>query len=188
MFCTRTWVLRFLAQLRCALHNLALCRVCAMALGFVSGQRACSSVSLCKFIANPVCFNWWSRSRRCRCFQRSPANPSSLLVTLYCPTSRRVPPAGLRCAVSPSPRLRLFRPVSRPVCGFWFGFALRRVALLCGVFVQLRLALFPAGGPFLLSLSVNLYCPTPLVVGHHTQQLCSNVDFDAQDAQAEHAR
>jgi hypothetical protein len=33
-------------------------------------------------------------------------------------TSRRVPPARLRCAVSPSPRLRLFRPVSRPVCGF----------------------------------------------------------------------
>jgi hypothetical protein len=33
-------------------------------------------------------------------------------------TSRRVPPAGLRCAVSPSPRLRLFRPVSRPVRGF----------------------------------------------------------------------
>jgi hypothetical protein len=30
----------------------------------------------------------------------------------------RVPPAGLRCAVSPSPRLRLFRPVSCPVCGF----------------------------------------------------------------------
>jgi hypothetical protein len=33
-------------------------------------------------------------------------------------TSRRVPPAGLRCAGSPSPRLRLFRPVSCPVCGF----------------------------------------------------------------------
>jgi hypothetical protein len=43
------------------------------------------------------------------------------------------------------------------VSGFWFGFALRRVALLCGVFVQLHLALFPAGGPFLPSLSVNLY-------------------------------
>jgi hypothetical protein len=43
------------------------------------------------------------------------------------------------------------------VWGFWFGFALRRVALLCGVFVQLHLALFPAGGPFLPSLSVNLY-------------------------------
>jgi hypothetical protein len=41
------------------------------------------------------------------------------------------------------------------VWGFWFGFALRRVALLCGVFVQLHLALFPAGGPFLSSLSVN---------------------------------
>jgi hypothetical protein len=42
------------------------------------------------------------------------------------------------------------------VWGFWFGFALRRVALLCGVFVQLHLALFPAGGPFLPSLSVNI--------------------------------
>jgi hypothetical protein len=31
-----------------------------------------------------------------------------------------------------------------------------RVALLCGVFVQLHLALFPAGGPFLPSLSVNI--------------------------------
>jgi hypothetical protein len=41
------------------------------------------------------------------------------------------------------------------VWGFWFGFALRRVALLCGVFVHLHLALFPAGGPFLPSLSVN---------------------------------
>jgi hypothetical protein len=43
------------------------------------------------------------------------------------------------------------------VWGFWFGFALRRVALLCGVFVQLHLALFPAGGPFLPSLSVTPY-------------------------------
>jgi hypothetical protein len=30
------------------------------------------------------------------------------------------------------------------VWGFWFGFALRCIALLCGVFVQLHLALFPA--------------------------------------------
>jgi hypothetical protein len=43
------------------------------------------------------------------------------------------------------------------VWGFWFGFALRCVALLCGVFVRLHLALFPAGGPFLPSLSVNRY-------------------------------
>jgi hypothetical protein len=42
------------------------------------------------------------------------------------------------------------------VWGFWFGFALRRVALLCGVCVRLHLALFPAGGPFLPSLSVNI--------------------------------
>jgi hypothetical protein len=43
------------------------------------------------------------------------------------------------------------------VWGVWFGFALRCVALLCGVCVQLHLPLFPAGGPFLPSLSVNLY-------------------------------
>jgi hypothetical protein len=42
-------------------------------------------------------------------------------------TSRRVPPAGLRCAVSPSPPLRLFRPVSRPV----FGFGVSGSASLC---------------------------------------------------------
>jgi hypothetical protein len=53
--------------------------------------------------------------------------------------------------------------------GFLFGFALRRVALLCGVFVQLHLALFPAGGPFLPPLSVNRYCATDiaLLVPHH---------------------
>jgi hypothetical protein len=33
-------------------------------------------------------------------------------------TSRRVPPAGLRCAVSPSPRLRLLKHVLRPACGW----------------------------------------------------------------------
>jgi hypothetical protein len=43
------------------------------------------------------------------------------------------------------------------VWGVWFGFALRCVALLCGVFVRLHLALSPAGGPFLPSLYVNLY-------------------------------
>jgi hypothetical protein len=42
------------------------------------------------------------------------------------------------------------------VWGVWYGFALRCVALLCGVFVLLRLALFPAGGPFLPLLYVNL--------------------------------
>jgi predicted tellurium resistance membrane protein TerC len=42
------------------------------------------------------------------------------------------------------------------VWGVWFGFALRCVALLCGVFVQLHLALFLAGGLFLfVSLSVK---------------------------------
>jgi hypothetical protein len=58
----------------------------------------------------------------------------------------------------PSPLLRWFRPVLRPVSGFWFflfGFALRCVALLCAVYVQLRLVLFSAGGPFLPSISVN---------------------------------
>jgi hypothetical protein len=39
---------------------------------------------------------------------------------------------------------------------FWFGFALRCVALLCGVYVRLHLVFFPAGGLFLPSLSVNL--------------------------------
>jgi hypothetical protein len=48
-----------------------------------------------------------------------------------------------------------------PVCGFgvwgvWFGFALRCVALLCGVLVRLHLALFPAGGPFFPSLYVKV--------------------------------
>jgi hypothetical protein len=40
------------------------------------------------------------------------------------------------------------------VWGFWFGFALRRVALLCGVFVRLRLVFFfrLAGLFFRLSL------------------------------------
>jgi hypothetical protein len=42
------------------------------------------------------------------------------------------------------------------VWGVWFGFALRCVALLCGVFVRLHLALFPAGGPFLPSLCVEV--------------------------------
>jgi hypothetical protein len=40
--------------------------------------------------------------------------------------------------------------------GVWFGFALRCEVLSCGVFVQLHLALFPAGGPFLPSLSVSI--------------------------------
>jgi hypothetical protein len=43
------------------------------------------------------------------------------------------------------------------VWGVWFGFASRCVALFCGIFVHLHLALFPAGGPFLPSLSINLY-------------------------------
>jgi hypothetical protein len=42
------------------------------------------------------------------------------------------------------------------VWGVWFGFALRCIALLCGVFVRLHLALFPAGGPFLPALYVTL--------------------------------
>jgi hypothetical protein len=41
------------------------------------------------------------------------------------------------------------------VWGFWFGFALRCLALLCSVFVRLHLVLFLAGGPFLPSLSVR---------------------------------
>jgi hypothetical protein len=50
-------------------------------------------------------------------------------------TSRRVPLAGLRCAVSPGPRLRLFRPVSRPCVGLGFlvrpNFALHSLAVWC---------------------------------------------------------
>jgi hypothetical protein len=45
---------------------------------------------------------------------------------------------------------------------FLFDLCLRCMALLCGVLVQLHLALFPAGGPFLPSLSVNLYCCSTL--------------------------
>jgi hypothetical protein len=42
------------------------------------------------------------------------------------------------------------------VWGFWFGFALRSLAVwrVCAI----APSLFPAGGPFLPSLSVNLYC------------------------------
>jgi hypothetical protein len=43
-----------------------------------------------------------------------------------------------------------------PVLCFWFGFALRCVALLCSVCVRLHLVLFPAGGPVLPSFSVKL--------------------------------
>jgi hypothetical protein len=48
------------------------------------------------------------------------------------------------------------------VWGVWFSFALRCVALLCGVFVRFLLALILAGRPFLLSLSVNLQRCTAL--------------------------
>jgi hypothetical protein len=51
------------------------------------------------------------------------------------------------------------------VVGVWFGFALRCVALLCGVFVRLHLALFPAGGPVLPSLYVILYSHIGLLCG-----------------------
>jgi hypothetical protein len=43
------------------------------------------------------------------------------------------------------------------VLGFWFGFTLNCVALLCAVYVRVHLVLFPAGGPFLLSLWVKIY-------------------------------
>jgi hypothetical protein len=39
---------------------------------------------------------------------------------------------------------------------FLFSFALRCVALLCGVWVRLHLILFPAGGSYFPSLSVHL--------------------------------
>jgi hypothetical protein len=46
-----------------------------------------------------------------------------------------------------------------PVCGFscfWFGFAEHCVALLSAVCVGFPVVLFPAGGPFLPSLSVKI--------------------------------
>jgi hypothetical protein len=64
----------------------------------------------------------------------------------------------LSCAVSPGPRLKLFRPVSRPVCGLGvLGSAALCAACLYFVFVLWHLALSPAVGPFLPSLSVLLY-------------------------------
>jgi hypothetical protein len=90
------------------------------------------------------------RAQRCNCSCQPYTRPCVGRVR----ASRRVPLAGTRCVVSLGPRLRLSRPVSRPVCGLGvcFGFASRCVALLCGVFVRLHLALFPAGGPVLPSL------------------------------------
>jgi hypothetical protein len=54
------------------------------------------------------------------------------------------------------------------VWGVWFAFALRCIALLCGVFVRLHLALFPAGQPFLPSLcpSVNMFTERDGRKGH----------------------
>jgi hypothetical protein len=56
------------------------------------------------------------------------------------------------------------------VWGFWFGFALRCAAssLLCAWYVRLHLVLFPAGGPFLPSLSVIYFAwrsPEPKATG-----------------------
>jgi hypothetical protein len=66
----------------------------------------------------------------------------------------------LVCVVSLGPRLRWSSLSRAPsvgwVVGVWFGFTLRCVALLCGVFVRLHLALSLAGGPFLPSLYVTL--------------------------------
>jgi hypothetical protein len=67
---------------------------------------------------------------------------------------------------------------SRP--GVWFGFALRCAALFRGVFVRLHLALFPAGGPFLSSLSVcDFYFVAAVGICHavdpRAQELSSNV-------------
>jgi hypothetical protein len=94
--------LGFLVRFRFASRSPAMWRVCAIALSFVSGWRAFSSVSLCKSIF--------------------------ALCALF--------PAG--GPFLPSLSVNIFA--------------------LCGVFVRLRLALFPAGGPFLSSLSVNYIC------------------------------
>jgi hypothetical protein len=53
-------------------------------------------------------------------------------------------------------QIGLFAPLVW-VLGSWFSFALRCVALLCAVYVQLRLLLFPVGGPFFPSLYVKVY-------------------------------
>jgi hypothetical protein len=84
-----------------------------IALSFVSGRRAFSSVSLCKSIY----FIFYPSRGRFGSLALPFAGATRPCVG-RARTSRRVPPAGLRCTVSPSPRLRLFRPVSRPVCGF----------------------------------------------------------------------
>jgi hypothetical protein len=73
--------------------------------------------------------------------------------------SRHVPLAGPPMRGLARPSADLVSACLAPrmwVWGVWFGFTLRCVALLCGVFVQSHLALFPAGGPFLPSLSVNI--------------------------------
>jgi hypothetical protein len=49
------------------------------------------------------------------------------------------------------------------VWGVWIGFAWRCITLMYGVLVHLHLALFPAGGPFLPSLFVNLLSTAPCV-------------------------
>jgi hypothetical protein len=77
---------------------------------------------------------------------------------------RRQASQSLSVGLWPSPiyHIGLYRaPCVGWVVGVWFNFALRCVALLCGVFMRLHLALFPAGGPFLPSLYVNLYNKLP---------------------------
>jgi membrane protein implicated in regulation of membrane protease activity len=54
---------------------------------------------------------------------------------------------------------------------FLFGFALRCVALLCGVFVRLHCVLFPASGPFLPSLSITLYYITRFLLRSTSQHV-----------------
>jgi hypothetical protein len=56
------------------------------------------------------------------------------------------------------------------ILGVWFCFALRCVALLCAVYVRMRLVLFLAGRPFLLSLSVNIDCLPSLFVNIDLQR------------------
>jgi hypothetical protein len=134
--------LGFLVRLRFASRSLAMCRVCAIALSFVSGWRAFSSVSLCKYISASVA--------RCR------GNASLCRSGAYVATraAGRTPMRGLA-----RPSAGVVSACLAPcvwVWGAWFGFALRCVALLCGVFVRLHLALFPAGGPFLPSLYVQV--------------------------------
>jgi hypothetical protein len=88
---------------------------CAVALSFVSGWRAFSSVSLCRSIVDTARLAGLA-SLGPPSSQGRPGSSALPFAGATRPcvgrarTSRRVPLAGLRCAVSPGPRLGLFAP------------------------------------------------------------------------------